>query len=281
MLPAFGTVNRDNLQLIQFPDDFHRAGRHDGSIFQRQKLIISGDRWTANPWRLKVGLDNIGVIPRDSLHMVIPKDSADDTLYALLAILGSAFASAWIDSYVTKMAIDTSLIREMPIPLPGPVWSTLAAKGHQLVNAANSPALVAARARELDETVFHAYRLPERTRRSISAHFAGFPAPEGSIRYPNLPITPITKDGHVQTFGAVIGLEDTSRLRIWVPGVTPDEGLPQPIPQRFMGWHCIEGATFDVDGADSLADAYYTFQRRSYQHFDNSPDGVTEVSDYT
>jgi hypothetical protein len=284
MLPAFGSLEPSDLIPVRFPDEFHRAGSHDGSIFRLRKLIISGDRSPANPWRLKVGLDNIGVIPRDSLHMVIPQDvdDYDTALYALLAIFGSAFAAAWIDAYCTKLAIETRLIRDMPIPPPGEVWSKLASQGRQLVEAADSPALLAARAKELDEIVFRSYRLPERVRRSMTAHFAGFTAPEGAVRYPEpLHTAVVNEAAPVRTFGAVLGVDQPGTLRLWVPGLTPDEGISEPVPRRFLGWHCVKGATFDVESYGSLYNANYKFQRRAYQDFDIERDDLSEVSDLT
>jgi SAM-dependent methyltransferase len=275
----FGLIDRTALRRVRFPEEFHRAGKHDGSVFLRPKLVISADRSPANPWRLKVGLDMTGVIPRDSLHMVIPNQTGPRTLDALLAILGSAFAAAWVDSYEAKLAIEARLIREMPVPPPGPAWTELAEAGRRMVDAADSPPLLVVRARELDDVVFRAYGLPERARRSIASHFAGFVAPEGSVRYPDHGTAAVVETKGVHTFGAVLDVESRGRLRLWVPGATPDEGLVQPVPRRFMGWHCVEGATFDIDIDEYLADARYIFQRRSYQDFqeEGSPHPTYEV----
>lgn len=277
---AFSTIDRSKLSRARFPEDFHRAGKHDGSIFLRPKLVISADRWPVNPWRLKVGVDTIGVIPRDSLHMVIPHQPDDQTIDALLAILGSAVASCWVDSYQTKLAIDTRLIRELPIPPPGPAWAVLANAGRRMRDASESPALAAVRAQELDAIVFQAYGLPQRVIRSLATHFGGFPAPEGSVRYP-APAAPATTDApHTRTFGAVLDVEPEGKLRLWVPGATPDEGITEPVPQRFLGWHCVEGATFEIDMGTSLGRASFAFQRRSYQDFDAYLDGTPEISDH-
>jgi hypothetical protein len=209
--------------------------------------------------------------------MVIPHRKDWGSLYALLAILGSAFAATWVDSYETKLAIDARLIREMPVPSPGPAWLELEKAGRRMVEAADSPRLLAVRARELDDVVLRAYALPERVRRSVKAHLAGFVAPEGAVRYaePQSPV--VAAVAPVRTFGAVLSIEARGRLRLWVPGVTPDDGVVQSVPRRFLGWHCAEGATFDIEIDGSIADARFTFQRRSYQDFDDQQGGVHET----
>src|SRR6266568_1378888 len=229
-VPAFGPIDNRDLLPVRFPEDFHRAGTHDGSIFRKPKVLVSADRSPANPWRLKVGLDTIGAIPRDSLHMVIPQRTDSRTLYGLLAILGSAFAAAWVGSYETKLAIDARLIRELPVPSSGSAWAELAKAGRRMVDAASSPRLLAVRARELDDAVLRAYELPERVRRSIASHFAGFLAPEGNVRYPEPRASTLVEATGVRTFGAVLGVEPRGRLRLWVPGFTSDNGTVQPVP---------------------------------------------------
>lgn len=276
---AFSQIERSQVISARFPEDFHRAGNHDGSIYLQSKLVISADRRPRNPWRLKVGVDSIGVIPRDSLHMVIPRKSDPEVIAALLAILGSAFASAWVDSYQTKLAIDTSLIRQLPVPPPGPEWEVLSRAGRRMLEAANDPALAAVRAKELDEIVFQAYGLPHRVTRSLVSHFAGFTAPEKSVRYESSAVPASVEPAGVRTFGAVLDVEARGRLRLWVPGATPDDGQAESVPKRFLGWHCVEGATFEISMGTSLGDASYTFQRRSYQDFDADTDNLPEASD--
>ena len=69
--------------------------------------------------------------------------------------------------------------------------------------------------------------------------------------------------------GAVLGVE-TRKLRLWVPGLTPESGTTIDLPRRFPGWLCRDGATFDVTGAGDLADAEYRFQARSWMEFEST-----------
>jgi len=55
------------------------------------------------------------------------------------------------------------------------------------------------------------------------------------------------------------------KLRVWVPGLTEDDGDWISIPPNMPGWLCRPGATFDVSGpTDDLTAARYRFQAFSY-----------------
>jgi hypothetical protein len=87
--------------------------------------MSTGDR----AWRLKVGLDHRGVIPRQSLHMVIPRDEDPTILYALLAVLASSVASAWIGTISPRLYMSPKPLASMPIPVLadwGPALASLA-----------------------------------------------------------------------------------------------------------------------------------------------------------
>jgi SAM-dependent methyltransferase len=268
---AFGEPPRDALVRVRFPQDFHRAGTHDGTIFRKPKLLVSAKRWTVNPWRLKVGLDRRGIIPRESLYMVIPSSKDEDTLYALMAILGSSVASCWIDSYSTKMAVDADLLGDLPLPRPGRIWKDLARAGQGMLWAGASEGLeLSFLARAMDELVVQAYELPQDVVQKLERHFRGFDAPEGGQRYRVSDAVETETRSGVETrrFGAVLDVED-DRLRLWVPGVTDEDGSLFQLPERFLGWHCQPDATFEVSTVDSdLRLARYHFQARSYQSFD-------------
>jgi SAM-dependent methyltransferase len=274
-LPAFGEPPDQSLMRVRFPDDFHRAGTHDGAVFLRHKLLASAKKRPENPWRLKVGIDRRGVIPRESLYMIIPSSDDEDILYALLAILSSTVASCWIDSYETKMAIDAGLLGDMPIPAPGAIWKGLARMGRVLAAVAAGfqfdPAIISSFAQQVDQAVTAAYGLPADVVQHLRRHFGGFDAPEGRPRYAR------SENGHVaggpeaERFGAVLDVVD-DHLRLWVPGMTQEDGDLLPLPERFLGWHCDVGASFEVlTSTDDLLSARYRFQRRSYQEFDQPP----------
>src|SRR5581483_61732 len=91
----------------------------------QSKVIVTAKRWSArHPWRLKAGLDLIGVVPRESFHMVAPQQEWDGwgqldpigRLNALMAVLGSALASCWVDEREPGRNVSPDVIRSLPIP---------------------------------------------------------------------------------------------------------------------------------------------------------------------
>jgi N-6 DNA Methylase len=269
---AFGEAPLEALVPVRFPEDFHRAGRGDGQIYRKQKVLVPAAHNPRYPWRLKAGIDRRGVIPHSTMHMVIPE--SEDDLYALLALLGSAVASCWVDTYSTKRDIEAELLRELPIPGPGRHWSELASIGEQLADAAAPEKSVLAR--RLDQIVAQAYGLPPDVVAEVERHFGGYKAPEGGIRYERQAPQGLPTGVLTRRFGAVLDVEG-NRLWLWVPGITEEDGNLFPLPQRFLGWHCVADSTFEVEGVGKDLDrARYYYQARSYQTFDELPRAAGE-----
>jgi SAM-dependent methyltransferase len=275
-LPAYGRPSNQSLVRVAYPDDFHRAGVGRGPLLRRPKVLVSSRRSPANPWRLKVGLDTLGVIPRESMHMATPRTNDEDGLFALLALLGSRLASAWIDTYEPKRSIGTALLRSFPVPPPGPAWAVLSDAGRRLFAASDTDEL-SALARAVDGLIEAMYGLPDRVRDDLDAAFEGELAPEGRVRYHGGDDSR-TRDADVgaihgvleqDLFGAVLGV-DPPLIRVWVPGFTPETGVEIALPQGMRGWMCAPGATFDVRVGTSLARAQYRYQPKAYLEFAES-----------
>ncbi len=274
-LPAYGSPNAAELVQVDYPGDFHRAARERGPLLRREKVLVSSRRSPANPWRLKAGLDRVGVIPRESLHMVVPRPFGDADLYALLALLGSRFASAWIDIYEPKRTIDVKSLRSMPVPRPGPGWGVLADAGRRLHAAAATHEL-SDLARAVDGLIEALYGLPDRVRQDLDGAFGGKRAPEGTVRYPvrvgslrdweERLVPPFSEPSPADIFGAVLAVQPPD-VRLWVPGNTPESGLVTRLPPSFPGWLCVEGSTFDVQVGPTLAESTYRYQPRAYMGF--------------
>lgn len=272
---AFKGPVESELIRVRYPQDFHHAGASRLRSFERAKILFSSRRSPATPWRLKVGLDQIGVIPRESLHFAVPRSGDQDDLFALLALLGSRFASAWVDSYEPKRSIDIALIRALPVPPAGAIWQLLADVGRRL-NTAADPRATAELARAADALVDVAFGLPQAVRRQLDVIFAGHVAPEGVVRYPSKAPPAHQSNATIRNlFGAVLAVEPPL-LRIWIPGLTPEEGAWSELPDRFPGWLCRDDATFDVRAAGSLNDAEFRLQRRAYMDVD--PQSETAVA---
>lgn len=280
-LPAFGQAPEGDLIPARFPDEFHRAGTHDGRVFSRNKILVSAKRKPYNPWRLKVGLDLRGVIPRESLYMIIPHEERLETLFALVAILGSSVASCWVDSYNPKMAIDAQVLNSLPIPPPNAPWSQLARVGRRLTEVSGQPTKLLSATREADRVVAAAYGLSADVVAKLQRHFGGFTASDERVpRYPAATKHPLPKGVDARSFGAVLGIEG-KQLRLWVSGATEDQGEVYALPDRFMGWHCHTGATFEVSNEDEgLRSAQYYFQRRSYQDWDQLSDELSALPEH-
>jgi SAM-dependent methyltransferase len=272
---AYVPVPRTLLMPVDFPGEFKwRTG--DGSEYKRAKVMVSGVRNPDIPWRLKVLPDlSGGIIPRESVSIVVPNEQTPEQVHALCALLGSSFASCWID-VLSARSIPIDLLKAMPIPADQAAWEDLAAAGARIVDAATEDRLCAQDLAAVDRLVAAAYGLPGEAFAQLAQHFAGVPAPEGGLRYP---ARDAARDGdgkagartHLRAFGTVLDVRCES-IRIWVSGVTAQEGEWSDLPPGFPGSQVRPGATFEVvvdeDTAD-LSTARFEFQSESYLDFDD------------
>lgn len=264
-LSAYGPVPTELLRRIRYPEEFSRRGPGLAPLLRARKVLASAKQSVDNPWRLKAALDLVGVIPRESAYMVIPKADSDEMLYALLALLGSRVASCWIDTYDTKMAVASDLLHDLPVPRSGSGWVLLAEMGHALHQAAISePEHLPEVAREADRILETILGLPAEIRSALDRQFADAPAPEGGARYRSQPAQPVSGANELDRYGAVLEVV-ANKLRLWIPGSTPEDGVLVDPPPPFLGWHCVDGAAFDVVGPpDDLYRARFTFQPSSW-----------------
>ena len=253
------------LTPIRYPDEFNWRS-DDGEQYLRPKVIVSGVRNPDIPWRLKVLPDpQGGVIPRDSMCVVIPHEATESQAFAFCALLGSSVASCWVDTLNTGRSITVDILRTMPVPPAGPFWERLADRGRRIVELAERDALMAEELRETDRMVIAGYGLPEGAFQALAEHFAGVPAPEDGIRYPTRPRaqprdSAEAAESVVRTFGTVLEVAE-GRLKVWMSGLTPEEGEWIPVPPAFPGSQLRAGATFDVEvpGRDLLR-ARFSYQ---------------------
>lgn len=270
---AYAPVPSSLLSPVRFPEEFNwRSG--DGSDYARPKVMVSGVRNPDIPWRLKVLPDLAGgIIPRESVSIVIPHEATPERVYALCALLGSSVASCWIDT-LSPRSTPIALLKAMPIPAPGAVWDDLAAAGAHIVELAAQERLSAAELIAVDRLVVGVYGLPEDAFARLAEHFAGVPAPEGGVRYAaHAPAADEHSErgnhSRLRTFGTVLELSP-ELIRLWVSGVTPDDGEWRSLPPGLPGSQVQPGATFEVvlDGTD-LDKARFDFQSEGYLDFDD------------
>lgn len=260
-LQAFGMVDEASLDYVRYPEDFHRVSKSD-ELVNRQKVLIPAKRKAENSWRIKVAVDLIGVIPRETLYMVMPREdwlpwrglSDTSCLFALMAILGSGLAACWIDELEPRRNISSGIYRTVPIPMDHSALERLANAGERMVTAVkdNDSDRIRDAAISLEQTVAEVYALPEEALNAIRTALGGLPAPEGIVRYSR--VQRVDREQHrptVPSFGTVLDASEDG-IRIWVSGVTDDEGELIKTPLRAPGWICQPGVDFTV--SDDLSE---------------------------
>jgi len=263
-MEAYRDVPRSALLRVRYPDDFHHASERAQLPYFKPKLLISAKRSPDNPWRLKVALDTRGdIVPRESVYQVAPMRDGD--LYALMAIFASTVATCYIDTYGTKLAYGRDLLRALPVPRRGARWRDLAKSGQDIADAARDPKRLGRALKANESLVRAAYALSVEAAKRLDELFSGFNAPEGMIRYPARSQAPSPRPSGPRMFGAVLSVEGDA-LRLWIPGVTPEDGLLTPLPALLPGWLCEAGSTFEIlkDTDDPIAGSRYLFQGRAY-----------------
>jgi hypothetical protein len=268
--PYFSEVRRDDCVRIRFPQDFDsRAG---GSLqdYSRPKVLVTGKMRPDNPWQSRARIDRIGVIPTDGYIMALPIEDAlpsgikpDRVLFALLALFGSAFASAWVDERRTTRNIPPQLLRDLPLPEG---WLSLAPLGEDLSRGATAQEPLSALTSALDEKVFDLFHLSSVEREAFHAHFALHAAPEGGVRFssPSRQANSPSIEA-IDTYGCVLRVDATG-VALWAAGLTPDEGISLPLPSRLPGALLAEGIDFRVRADEGgLLDGEFLFHASAYR----------------
>jgi hypothetical protein len=263
---AYCEVPQSTLIRVKYPAEFHRAAAHDPMLSAR-KLLVSAKRSPENPWRIKVALDRRGVVPRETLQMVVPKSGTDADLYGIFAILSSSVASCWIDAVSPKMVIEPDVLGQLPVPT-GAAWKQLASHGERLSAAADANRPVHEILMAIERTVAEAYILPPDTVVAVQRHMAGFRAPEGTPRFDWSALAEddrsVPLKAAQRTIGAVVDVRE-GEVKLWLAGVTDEEGAWMPLPPRLPGWLCTIGRTLEaITTGDDVASAHFEYQAGSY-----------------
>jgi hypothetical protein len=242
---------------------------------------MSGKLRPDNPWAARVRLDLLGVIPPDGYYMIRPFESDapfEDSLYALVALLGSTFVCAWLDERRTTRNIPSTVLRELPIPDD---WLSLSGFGRQLVETSSDASRLKLILGALDDAVFALYELSENEIAAIEAHFSDREGPDGVVRFSGRqPDQKPPGPDAIYTFGSVLDAS-TAGLRIWVPGVTGDEGDLIRVPSRLPGALLDPGSTFNVLAEPGeISDAVFEYHASSWRsdeiHTNESGDEVDQ-----
>ncbi|MGH8625625.1 MAG: N-6 DNA methylase [Gammaproteobacteria bacterium] len=263
-LPHFGEADPECLIQVNFPGDFQQGSRRGEAGLGRQKVLVSAVRSADNPWRLRVGIDQRGILARNSLQMLVPRE--DRYLFGLMAFLGSTFAAAWIDESVPDRNISTADIRSMPIPQADEDWRELSSIGERLFSAAliERDVLVY----QLEEVVWSSMKIDSRLRAIITERFAGFADPDGIIRHSirtRVASRDVPSSASRNTFGATRDVR-ADEVQVVIPGLTEESGIWIRPPGRMSGWMLQRGSTFaaQVPESELLDETTFAYQQNSW-----------------
>lgn len=278
LVPPYARVARDVLRLVRYPEDFSRPPTASAEPHLHPKLLVSAKKRADNPWRVVVRIDEIGALPRETLYSLIPHDNDSHTRYALTAALGTTVTSALVHSESASRNIASEVYRRLPIPDPSS-WPALAAVAHNVVDTASARRpLPTSLLNELEEVVWEAFGIPNMLRETLRRHFADAQAPERRSRF-TLPLVRRVEELPDACLGSgeVLDVRE-GEVRLYVAGLTDEEGLWVSVPPGMPGSLCRPGQTFDVRGAElGLERARYWPQALAYMDLDTALEelGVT------
>lgn len=236
-------VQAGDLVPVQYPDGFWRAEDSNPSRYLVPKILVSATRRVDNPWRLKVFDDPIGVIPRNSMHVVVPLDPEPRARRALLAVLGSGIASAWVDPRAASRNVNHNVIASIPMPARDR-WDQLAEAADKAVGAPKADR--AAALARMEAVVWDVFGLDDSDRAVLRHVLGGRRAPERAVRIASEPEAHNgIPDDTTANVATVLDVEDY-RLLLHVPGVTAPDGEWMPIPLHMPGWALRPGTGLEV-----------------------------------
>jgi hypothetical protein len=266
-VPPYGVVTESVLWHVDFPGDF-QTGR-GSAIVNKKKVLVSAARNSSNPWQLRVAVDPIGVAVRNSVRGVAPNNQEDDDLlYALCILLGSGFANSFIASFGAERNIPAGALHALPIPTSSEVIRQLGRLGKEAcaLAARDERVRLWSVLNDAEQIVWDAYKVTDRERRGLVRRLGGHLAPERQVRYGAPAGAAAPGNSTLRRIGCVLEVQGYN-LRMWVNGVTADDGIDVELPFRLPGWLLRPGATFDVLGVDTMDDlraAIYRFQPASW-----------------
>jgi predicted RNA methylase len=270
-MPFLRPVEDDELDPTTYPNGFNWRGPST-KHFLRPKVLVSGVQSPSNPWRLRVRLDLIGVIPRQSMHFVAPTAGSPADLDAVAAYMSCAPVALWVDQHNTSRSIRISTLRTLPAPTRPGFWNELSAHGARLRGSVESgDSRLTSLLRAVDDLVMDEWGLGEAEQDGVRRVLAGFSGPEGAVRYTSTPPPPKLEEepAVLRASGTVLAVSETS-IRLWVAGVTGVDGQEVAVPRSFPGALLVAGATFECEiaGGDVL-NAQYRLQRHSWMSDDD------------
>jgi SAM-dependent methyltransferase len=278
-IARFAEIQATDLIPITFPEGMQKGSSRGGKGLGRPKVLVGAAMSPANPWRLRVAMDQTGALPRNTATMVIPRADGSLTLseeeirFGLLAYLGSGFASAFIADTVQTRKIGAPQIRSLPAPDPQ-VLGSLGTIGRSLSAAAtvgDSTRVGELRA-ILEKLVWAWSGVPDGLQQGIVNRMT----PTAVSLNSALPVAPAMSKAtsSVEAWvrsGSVVEADVRRGLRLVIDGLTGEDGEWTAIPQSFPGAVARPGMNFlvRIPSGSSLQSADFSFDEFAYLDADS------------
>ena len=249
----FGTVNAADLVACRYPDDFSGRGPTARPDFYLQpKVLVAVTDSVDSPKRTRAMLDEIGVIPRNSLVAVVPNSNSAAERAALAGVLGSRVVNAWLQ-IATSRQIQVALIKSVPLP-PAVTWLRIAAAVRDVGRCYEEERDASDAIEMVEQVVSEAYGLDEFAKHDVE-----------TLAIEAVPATAVEEPKYRQlAIGSVLDVA-AGRILLHIPGVTGPSGMWVAPPSGMPGALIRAGATFDVYGAENgLEQATYIAQEFAY-----------------
>ena len=215
-------------------------------LLRAPKLLVQADRFPDNAWRLRPIIDLVGVLPSGSWQIVAGRPQ---TVFALNAFFSTSIASCFVHSRSIAKRIAVEVLGEIPLPSS---WldryeDRFADLGLQMAERTSD---LSSLVDEAERLAHRAFELDDTTVAAIERVMAGYEAPDGRVRVPNVEAPREIVDALVGQFnqapGTVLQVERT-KIRVRVLG-GPKEGFTVDLHEGIPGWLLQEGATFALTG---------------------------------
>ena len=245
--PIHRSIGHELITWVADPrDNFQLADGWETILDDSPKLLVQANRFQDNAWRLRPILDTTGVLPSNSWQKI---SGQPQTIWALNAFLSTSIASCFVHSHSTTRRIRVDVLEEIPLPAK---WTQhfeklFAVLGKQMAEQTSDLASLVHKAELL---AHQAFELDDGTIASIQRIMAGYKAPDGRVRFPEVVERSEIGDALVgpysQAPGTVLSVERTS-VQVWVLG-GPDDGYTIDLHEGIPGWLLQKDATFELTG---------------------------------
>lgn len=281
VVPSFGAPDRDHLPWVKYPDDYDHPSK-DPRRLASNKVLVTAKRFSSrDPWKINAGYDPYGLPIREMLHSIHPNPAwepwaqltEEQRMYAVLAVVGSGFVSAWLSEVEPTPNLSTRRIAAIPFPRHRADIERLADTGRRAALSAGSAASLREKAvLRLESVINDVFRVTPEVKAIVAARLAGAPDASGIVRYAAPAQSQHSHVGSLPSVGTVLSASENG-FTIWVSGVTNDDGVSIAAPLQAPGWLCRPDRDFVIrNHSNGLESADYDLHRNEWMPTDISFD---------